>query len=831
MDENSYPSIGKAIIKVSRNTPVALVVGAAGFLGSFLTEKLLDHNMAVVGVDNFQNGTKDNLTAGVKNSHFHLINENAENLSLDLPRLDYIFILASEDYTINKILNLSRAYKSKIIFVSWIDLYDHKSTLSWFKKTEGEIAQFAKGHNLNARVLRLSAVFGPRMNFKVSDPMVNLIAASLKDRLQEESGALEFSTRAIYVADAVNLIIKSMFIGSTAWKIFDGTNPNPVKVSEVKQILLDPIWYDQRGFTPSELPPWPTPNLERTMKELHWHPKVDLVKALKETITYFKEHGFNIPDQLVKIEVPKRIDKPKEEERRVGKAKLPKLQWGKLVILALFFYALVYPLMTASLGLTFLNFKISSIIENYQKGEFDMALVDIRNTKIVSSQVADSLTPFFSLGNIILKGKTENFENQLVSLKQGLTGAEHLNLGTSSLILALKAITGEKSGSPGEFLYLASTQLAAAEGILVPISLKTKDSNITSLTNLAVQNRNLTKLLPALIGPDSDKNYLVLLQDNNELTPTGGVVSAIALVSFKNGKLEPIQVIDPIIYKNYKGEADFKASSRGFITLFNQTNPVSVDGILTFDLQAASDLLDKTGDLNLNGTKVTGNNLITLMTAKQGSKEFPVEFTREFLEKTLYLFYINFTDRITSFQQLRNNKHIQFFFKDPKLANLNPTDFSEEGDLLAVVESNTGSNKANYFLDKSFGLEIKEGEHKLTINFTNRSPNEVWPGGSYMAKMAIFTPLGSKLTSVKFGEEDLTAQVNTAVDYNKTVYGVSIELLPKEAKSLNLVYQTNKFNTLTIIKQAGSGDDPWVISLPGGKIMKIKLTENQKIDF
>ena len=94
MAEFTDKSIKKTIINLSRNTPVALVVGAAGFLGSHLSEKLLDHKIAVVGVDNFKSGKKENITEVTKDSHFHFINTDAEDLTLDLSRLDYIFIVA-----------------------------------------------------------------------------------------------------------------------------------------------------------------------------------------------------------------------------------------------------------------------------------------------------------------------------------------------------------------------------------------------------------------------------------------------------------------------------------------------------------------------------------------------------------------------------------------------------------------------------------------------------------------------------------------------------------------------------------------------------------------
>ena len=114
--------------------------------------------------------------------------------------------------------------------------------------------------------------------------------------MQKEQVDNDFSTRAIYIDDAINLIIKAIFAGSTSHKIFDGSLLQPIKVSEIKQILLDPIWHEEKGFKPTEIPPWETPNLQKTMTELAWKPKTQVVAAMKETIVYLKRHSDDVPE-------------------------------------------------------------------------------------------------------------------------------------------------------------------------------------------------------------------------------------------------------------------------------------------------------------------------------------------------------------------------------------------------------------------------------------------------------------------------------------------------------------------------------------------------------
>jgi hypothetical protein len=127
--ENGINIIDKNIIQLSRNTPVALVVGAAGFLGSHLAEALLIKGVQVVGVDNFKTGKKQNLEASVKNKNFHLINESAQNFSLNLQRLDYLFIVASGGWDIDRILQIFKTTKCRCLLYHLLSFMVMKKVL------------------------------------------------------------------------------------------------------------------------------------------------------------------------------------------------------------------------------------------------------------------------------------------------------------------------------------------------------------------------------------------------------------------------------------------------------------------------------------------------------------------------------------------------------------------------------------------------------------------------------------------------------------------------------------------------------------------------------
>lgn len=877
MDEFSDDSKLKARINLSRNAPVALVVGAAGFLGSWISEKLLDHRIQVIGVDNFSTGGQKNLEEAVKNSRFHFINTNAENLRLDPERLDYIFIMAGEGYRINNLLDLAKLQKSKIVFISWIDLYSHKGGLGWFKTAEEEIAHFAKENKLNARVLRLTCVFGPRMNFDVDDPIVSLIQAALEDGLQEESTALEFSTRAIYVEDAASLIIKSMLSGSTAWKIFDGVNPNPVKVAEIKQILLDPLWHESRGFTPSELPPWPTPNLEKSQKELHWSPKVSLIKALKETLVYFKDNDIK-PKKLPNIEKnwhsePPGIEEQNPESEKIGERKIQskekkkiKIPWGKMVILAIIFYAFIYPIMTFGLGLGFLDYQIKLTVDHLQKTRFEESLQTSQRAQESIKQIKDASKPFLAICCI-------SFEKNLDLKLKLFQGLEHLSLGTKYLFEGVKKITGEMEGDANEAFAKAQVELTVAEELITSSALELKDEKL-NFSSVSSKYRSLALFLPKFFS--GEKNYLIILQDNSELRPTGGLISGVALLSLDNGKLEKIKtesLADLVeksknkeppkeikedlgesnwTIKDANWEANFPVSAQRIEGFYQDSRGVKLDGVVALDLVAASNLIRQTGDLTLPNykTKVTVDGVFQQVLSKQGGGSFSEELLGELTNKIFFQSSQKWAQTLDSLSRSLDEKHMLFYLEDSKLqlavynwGGLFPKT-SPDDNSLAVVEANLGKNKANYFLDRKFELAVnlsKDGtlDQILQINYSNKSVNNIWPGGTYKNRVRIYIPLGSKLNSFKLGEEDLTSKTEVATEFGRAVYSVLLNVDPAKNQTLTLDYKLplnlkivggKTRYSLNWIKQPGTEKDPVVLKLPMGQTLNLDLDKDQKIE-
>lgn len=674
MGELADPINKKNSIAVARNTPVAFVVGAAGFLGSHLVDRLLDKKIQVVGVDNLSTGKKENLLSATGNKNFHLIIESAEDCKPDLPRLDYIFIVSGGGWNLDGMLEQFRKTKCRLLLRSSIDLYDKENddqNLKWFRDGEVKIAKFAAQFNLNARILRLGPVFGPRMNFKTKDPLIKLIHQALTDDLQKDV-ALEFSSRALYIDDAVDLTIKTIFSGSTAQRIFDGVLPDPVKISEIKQVLLDPVWYEAKDFTPSELPPWPTPNLDKTVKFLHWHPKSKLVTSLRQTLSYFRDNEIEVGRWVAEKDDRWNEQKKERLEQFKGKVEQPKEKTKKRVVnltftnliskiylfvfVLLIGYALVWPSLVLGWGVLTFRTELSEVVKNLEKGEFEASFKNVRQANFAVEEAKSILEGFEPIRKTgILQAQLE-LGNNLVSLATlSVASAKSTILGIESLFQSLKATTGELGESPAQYfttaqleLHRADRNLSMATALLnsenfnkdLPQILKGRINNLserlTIYHNLVNRALALSSLLPSVVALNGGKTYLVLLQNNMELRPAGGFIGSFAKVSFENGKLKKLEVNDiyaidgnlainvepPKEIKEDLGqnrwylrdsnwESDFPTSARQAEWFYNKETGERVEGVVALDISAMQELLSVIGELDLPdyNEKINSDNL------------------------------------------------------------------------------------------------------------------------------------------------------------------------------------------------------------------------------
>lgn len=585
------------MITLSRNTPVALVVGAAGFIGSNLVEELLKKGVQVVGVDDFSSGRQENIEEAKVSRNFHFtLQSAARDINIETPRLDYAFFVISENLpgsvyalAFNNFISICKKHKPKIVLVSSINLYSNDAEgLENLKKGEKELARQASAGKLNARIVRLSTVYGPRMHFRETDPVIKLISSAVLGELQNDPAPLDFTTRSLFISDAVNLLVKAVMHGGTSQKIYDGAILNPIKVTEIRQVLLDPLWHEARGFSPTELPPWPTPNLNKTIKELLWKPSVSVVTGLKQTLHYLRENPQAIEERRLenkeeekKINIDEKSDPPKSSEeeeiesrkkwwtqkREVRvipsnfreKSKKARNYLAVSLGMAIIFYAFFYPVLELVWSLSDLKNSFKNSVSLTGEGDFGAALAEaekgVKDAKNIQSTLysADFIRPFG-----LIKDQLESAHQGAQLLVDTAEAVEYTVSGVRSLSESFKNVSGGGS-SKQDGIDFALVELGTAKRQMAVVSarlgdekfLKTLPWNKTALgQNLKQKSgfyykeldkvNSFASLLPQAVPQNGAVSYLVILQDNTRLRPGGGVIRSFGEVSFENGKLKEV---------------------------------------------------------------------------------------------------------------------------------------------------------------------------------------------------------------------------------------------------------------------------------------------------
>jgi UDP-glucose 4-epimerase len=184
----------------------ALVAGGCGFIGSHLTDALLEKGWKVVAVDNFSIGTRNNVNHINKNPNFVLYEQDicdleAMNKIFSAEKFDYVYHLAANsdiqasadkpltEYqstfttTFNLLECMRRHQVKKLFFASTSAVYGDKTGIMLKEDTpylapisyygaaklgsEVLISAFAHMNDIDALVFRFPNVIGPRLTHGV----------------------------------------------------------------------------------------------------------------------------------------------------------------------------------------------------------------------------------------------------------------------------------------------------------------------------------------------------------------------------------------------------------------------------------------------------------------------------------------------------------------------------------------------------------------------------------------------------------------------------------------------------------------------------------------
>jgi UDP-glucuronate decarboxylase len=303
-----------------------LVTGGAGFLGSFLCERLLDENCDVVCVDNFYTGTKRNIVHLLDNPYFEVVRHDITfPLYLEVDEIYNFACPASPIHYQNdpvqttkvnvhgsiNMLGLAKRTRAKILQASTSEVYGnptvHPQTEDYWGNVncvgirscydEGKrcaetlFFDYYRQHQLNIRVVRIFNTYGPRMHPNDGRVVSNFILQALKNEDITVYGDGRQTRSFCYVDDMIDGVIRMMNAPNGFTGPVNLGNPDEFTILELAEKIIALTGSQSKIIfkpLPQDDPLQRKPNIELARAELKWKPQIQLEAGLKQAIEYFK---------------------------------------------------------------------------------------------------------------------------------------------------------------------------------------------------------------------------------------------------------------------------------------------------------------------------------------------------------------------------------------------------------------------------------------------------------------------------------------------------------------------------------------------------------------
>ncbi len=304
-----------------------LVTGGAGFLGSFLCEKLLKEGNDVIALDNYFSGNKRNIEHLFANPRFEAIRHDVtQPIHLEVDEIYNFACPASPvHYQHNPVhttktcvmgainmLELARNVKAKIIQASTSEIYGdplvHPQKEEYWGNVntmgarscydEGKRAaetlffDYHKQYGVEIKIIRIFNTYGPRMSIDDGRVVSNFIVQALRGEDLTVYGKGDQTRSFCFVDDLVEGVTNFMNLKSDEIGPINLGNPEEFTILELAEKVLkltnskSKIIY---SALPQNDPMQRKPVIEKAQNLIKFSPKIDLEQGLEKTIQYFKK--------------------------------------------------------------------------------------------------------------------------------------------------------------------------------------------------------------------------------------------------------------------------------------------------------------------------------------------------------------------------------------------------------------------------------------------------------------------------------------------------------------------------------------------------------------
>jgi UDP-glucuronate decarboxylase len=302
-----------------------LITGGAGFLGSHLSDRLIEQGHEVICLDNFFTGRKSNIQHLIGNPSFELVRHDViDPFKFEVDRIYNLACPASPPhYQYNPIktmktsvvgaincLGLAKRVKARVFQASTSEVYGdpnvHPQPESYWGHVnpiglrscydEGKRAaetlffDYHRENGVDIRVIRIFNTYGPRMLPDDGRVVSNFIVQALQGKDLTVYGEGSQTRSFCYVDDLVDGFMRFMEQDKIVGPMNLG-NPGEFTMLQLAELVLKKVGGKSKIThlpLPSDDPKQRKPDISLAKDVLGWEPKVQLEQGIEKTISYFK---------------------------------------------------------------------------------------------------------------------------------------------------------------------------------------------------------------------------------------------------------------------------------------------------------------------------------------------------------------------------------------------------------------------------------------------------------------------------------------------------------------------------------------------------------------
>jgi len=303
-----------------------LLTGGAGFLGSHISNKLIENNHHVTVLDDLSTGSLSNVEHLQSNPNFTFVEHDVRkpyNIEVDAIlnfacpaspvayQQDPVGTIETNFLGMINLLHLAKETGAMVIQASTSEIYgDPKESPQkeeyWGNVNpigirscydEGKRAaetlcfDYKRQYGLDTRVLRIFNTYGPNMSQNDGRVVSNFIVQALKNEPITIYGKGEQSRSFCYVTDLVDGIYKLLTLANPITIPINLGNPNEFTVSELAKIVIEITGSKSKIIyksLPQDDPMQRRPDISKAKQMLGWEPKIQLKEGIKHTANYFR---------------------------------------------------------------------------------------------------------------------------------------------------------------------------------------------------------------------------------------------------------------------------------------------------------------------------------------------------------------------------------------------------------------------------------------------------------------------------------------------------------------------------------------------------------------